>query len=195
MLWSLGLRRSKYNLSHQTFRNFSWNISECFPTTIQVSKASALALLLTKRTIWIKAILKRTTSTRGYSLLWIFNFAEQIQVKQYSPSVAKTRWVPSQHKQSMVLPSGVQNCLQRDDTSSHIHWQRGLTQNLQFVMNMDYKLEPITDKYATNLVRNAFTRFWPSNQIKERLRTGALHNLTILLWRKYSCNVTELYQY
>ena len=26
-------------------------------------------------------------------------------------------------------------------------------------MNMDYKLGPITDEYATNLVRNAFTHF------------------------------------
>ena len=43
--------------------------------------------------------------------------------------------------------------------SSLIDEQRGLTQNLQVVMNMDYRLEPITDKCATSLVRDAFTRF------------------------------------
>jgi len=77
----------------------------------------------------------------------------------------------------MVLPSRVQNSLQRDDTSSHINEQRGLTQNLQFFMNIDYKLEPITDKYTTNLLRNAFTRFLASESTslnKERPRMGAV---------------------
>lgn len=60
---------------------------------------------------------------------------------------------------STFLPSRVQNSLQWDNTSSLIDEQRGLTQNLQVVMNMDYRLEPITDKCATSLVRDAFTRF------------------------------------
>ena len=44
-------------------------------------------------------------------------------------------------------------------------------------MNIDYKLEPIADKYTTNLLRNAFTRFLASESTslnKERPRIGAV---------------------
>ena len=103
---------------------------------------------------------KRTTSTRVLTDDRFFNFPEQIREEESSPSVAKAQWVPFLHKPSMVLPSRKQNCLQRDNTTSNIHEQRGLKQNPQFVMNMDYKLEPIiADKYVTNYVRNASTRF------------------------------------
>ena len=96
------------------------------------------------------------------------------------------------HRASSCFKS-VQTRLQKDDTSSHINGQHGLTQILQFVMNMDWKLKPITDKYVTVWACILSARFFSSEwNVKKRHRTCWLHfhlGHFFLYSEKFACKI------